>query len=385
MADEGIPDEPLRAEAEGYLRALAGPAARLRDDQWTAIRALVVDHVRALVIQRTGWGKSAVYFTATALLRARGAGPSVIVSPLLALMRNQIEAAERAGIQARTVNSANISEWDEVYAEIEAGHVDVLLVSPERLNNPGFRDQVLPKLITSAGLLVVDEAHCISDWGHDFRPDYRRLRTLLTELPPGVPVLATTATANARVSRDVAEQLGAGADGETLILRGSLDRDSLHLAVVALPAAQQRLAWLADHLAELPGSGIVYTLTVAAARETATFLRGEGLNVASYTGQDDPGDRLAAEEALLAGELKALVATSALGMGFDKPDLGFVVHLGAPQSPIAYYQQIGRAGRAVDRADVILLPGREDRDIWAYFASLAFPPEPLVRATLAAL
>jgi ATP-dependent DNA helicase RecQ len=385
MAGDESQDEPLRAEAEGYLRALAGPSARLRDDQWTAIRALVTDHVRALVIQRTGWGKSAVYFTATALLRARGAGPSVIVSPLLALMRNQIEAAERAGIQARTVNSANISEWDEVYGEIEAGQVDVLLVSPERLNNPGFRDQVLPKLMTTAGLLVVDEAHCISDWGHDFRPDYRRLRTLLTELPPGVPVLATTATANARVSRDVAEQLGAGADGETLVLRGPLDRDSLHLAVVSLAAAEQRLGWLAAHLAELPGAGIIYTLTVAAAQETAAFLRDRGHQVLSYTGKDEPADRQAAEDALLANELKALVATSALGMGFDKPDLGFVVHLGAPQSPIAYYQQIGRAGRSVDHADVILLPGREDADIWAYFGSLAFPAEAVVRRTLSAL
>ncbi len=377
--------DSMRAEAQACLRVLAGEDARLRDDQWTAIRALVADHVRALVVQRTGWGKSAVYFAATALLRARGAGPSVIVSPLLALMRNQIAAADRAGIRARTVNSVNIEQWDEIYGEVAAGQVDVLLVSPERLNNPGFRDQVLPKLIASAGLLVVDEAHCISDWGHDFRPDYRRLRTLLAGLPPGVPVLATTATANERVSRDVAEQLGAGSDAETLILRGSLDRDSLHLAVVELPAAQQRLGWLADHLAELPGSGIVYALTVAAAREAASFLRGEGLNVAPYTGQDDPADRQAAEDALLAGELKALVATSALGMGFDKPDLGFVVHLGAPQSPIAYYQQIGRAGRAVDRADVILLPGREDADIWAYFGSLAFPAEPVVRRTLSVL
>jgi ATP-dependent DNA helicase RecQ len=385
MAGDEIRHEPLREEAEHYLRALAGPAARLRDDQWTAIRALVADHVRALVVQRTGWGKSAVYFTATALLRARGAGPSVIVSPLLALMRNQIEAAGRAGIQARTVNSANVGEWDEVYAEVEAGHVDVLLVSPERLNNPGFRDQVLPKLISSAGLLVVDEAHCISDWGHDFRPDYRRLRTLLTELPPGVPVLATTATANARVSRDVAEQLGAGAGGETLVLRGALDRDSLHLAVVPLPTAPDRLGWLAAHLAELPGAGIIYTLTVAAAHETAGFLRERGHQVLAYTGKDEPADRQAAEDALLANELKALVATSALGMGFDKPDLGFVVHLGAPQSPIAYYQQIGRAGRGVDHADVILLPGREDADIWAYFGSLAFPPEFVVRHTLAAL
>jgi ATP-dependent DNA helicase RecQ len=384
MADDAGAD-PLRDQAERCLRALAGPGAALRDDQWTAIRALVEDRRRALVVQRTGWGKSAVYFTATALLRSRGFGPSVIVSPLLALMRNQIDAAGRAGIRARTVNSANADEWDQVYAEVAAGEVDVLLVSPERLNNPGFRDLVLPKLIAAAGLLVVDEAHCISDWGHDFRPDYRRLRSLLENLPPGVPVLATTATANARVTRDVAEQLGAGWEGETLVLRGSLDRASLHLAVVALPAAQQRLAWLAEHLGELPGSGIIYTLTVAAAHETAAFLRSRGHDVAAYTGQDDHLERVAAEDSLLANELKALVATSALGMGFDKPDLGFIAHLGAPPSPIAYYQQIGRAGRATDRADVILLPGREDADIWAYFGSLAFPPEPVVRSTLAAL
>jgi ATP-dependent DNA helicase RecQ len=382
----GQDDAELRAEAQRFLQALAGPDAQLRGDQWTAIRALVRDRVRALVVQRTGWGKSAVYFTATAMLRARGAGPSVIVSPLLALMRNQIDTAARAGIRARTVNSANIADWDQVYAEIEAGLVDVLLVSPERLNNPGFRDQVLPKLVVSAGLLVVDEAHCISDWGHDFRPDYRRLRTLLTELPPGVPVLATTATANARVSRDVAEQLSTGeGSGQTLVLRGPLDRDSLRLAVVRLPAAAQRLGWLSAHLAELSGSGIIYTLTVAAARETAEFLRERGHDVRAYTGQDDPDERLAAEDALLANKLKALVATSALGMGFDKPDLGFVVHLGAPQSPIAYYQQIGRAGRGVSRADVILLPGREDADIWAYFGSLAFPAEMHVRQTLAVL
>ncbi|HEY2489588.1 MAG TPA: DEAD/DEAH box helicase [Streptosporangiaceae bacterium] len=375
----------LRDQAERYLRALAGPDARLREDQWTAIRALVEQHGRALVVQRTGWGKSAVYFTSAALLRAGGAGPAVIVSPLLALMRNQIEAAGRAGIRARTVNSANTEQWDEIYAEVEAGEADVLLVSPERLNNPGFRDLVLPKLTAAAGMLVVDEAHCISDWGHDFRPDYRRLRTLLDELPAGVPVLATTATANARVTRDIADQLGTGTTAHTLVLRGPLDRRSLHLAVVRLPAAGQRLAWLDEHLGELPRSGIVYTLTVAAAHETAAFLRERGHDVAAYTGKDDHAQRQAAEDALLAGELRALVATSALGMGFDHPDLGFVVHLGAPQSPVAYYQQIGRAGRGVDRAEVILLPGREDADIWAYFGSLAFPPEPVVRRTLAAL
>ena len=378
----------LRDEAERCLRALAGEHARLREDQWTAIRALVAERRRALVVQRTGWGKSAVYFIATALLRARGAGPTVIVSPLLALMRNQVEAAKGAGILARTINSANTAEWEALYAEVAAGQADVLLVSPERLNNPSFRDQVLPELSRTAGLVVIDEAHCISDWGHDFRPDYRRLRTLLEDLPAGIPVLATTATANARVTADVAEQLGP--PGQTLVLRGPLDRDSLRLAVVTLPTAHQRLGWLAARLGELPGSGIVYALTVAAAQETAAFLREQGLTVASYTGRDEPEDRARAEEDLLANRVKALVATSALGMGFDKPDLGFVVHLGAPQSPVAYYQQIGRAGRALEgqqgkRAEVILLPGREDRDIWAYFASLAFPSERQVRATLAAL
>jgi ATP-dependent DNA helicase RecQ len=382
----GLADEAgLRDEAEKYLRALAGEHARLRADQWTAINALVARGQRALVVQRTGWGKSAVYFIATALLRARGAGPTVIVSPLLALMRNQVEAAERAGIRARTINSANPQDWAALYAEVADGQVDVLLVSPERLNNPSFRDQVLPELSRSAGLVVIDEAHCISDWGHDFRPDYRRLRTLLARLPAGIPVLATTATANSRVTRDVAEQLGTGGQGETLVLRGPLDRDSLRLAVVTLPTAHQRLGWLAARLGELPGSGIVYTLTVAAAQETAAFLREAGMPVAAYSGRDEQADRLQAEDDLLANRVKALVATSALGMGFDKPDLGFVVHLGAPQSPVAYYQQIGRAGRGVERAEVILLPGREDRDIWAYFASLAFPPERQVRAALAAL
>ena len=385
MPGDMLPEEAMREDAERCLRALAGPSARLREDQWTAIQALVTQRRRALVVQRTGWGKSAVYFVTTALLRARGMGPTIIVSPLLALMRNQIEAAARAGLHARTVNSANISDWDSIYAEIAAGAVDLLLVSPERLNNPGFRDLILPKLAATAGMLVVDEAHCISDWGHDFRPDYRRLRALLQDLPPGVPVLATTATANARVTRDVAEQLASGADGEALVLRGALDRESLCLGVVRLPTAEQRLGWLAEHLAEFPGSGIIYTLTVAAAHETAAFLRDRGHDVAPYTGRDEQAERLAAEQALLAGELKALVATSALGMGFDKPDLGFVVHLGAPQSPVAYYQQIGRAGRAVPHAEVILLPGPEDRDIWAYFASLAFPPERVVRATLGAL
>ncbi|MEU7313704.1 DEAD/DEAH box helicase [Streptomyces sp. NPDC007083] len=390
-------DTKLRQTADAVLADLVGDhegTARLRTDQWRAIEALVAERRRALVVQRTGWGKSAVYFVATALLRKRGAGPTVIVSPLLALMRNQVEAASRAGIQARTINSANPEEWRTIESEIADGRVDVLLVSPERLNNPDFRDHVLPSLTASTGLLVVDEAHCISDWGHDFRPDYRRLRTILAELPSGVPVLATTATANARVTADIAEQLGTGRaaddapDTDTspaLVLRGSLDRESLSLGVLRLPDAPHRLAWLGEHLKSLPGSGIIYTLTVAAAEEVTAFLRQCGHEVASYTGRQENADREAAEGDLLANRVKALVATSALGMGFDKPDLGFVVHLGSPSSPIAYYQQVGRAGRGVEHAEVLLLPGQEDEAIWRYFASLAFPPEDQVRRTLEVL
>ena len=302
-----------RERAEAHLRALVGrDDARLREDQWSAIEALAVDRRRSLVVQRTGWGKSAVYFVATLLLRAQGSGPTVIVSPLLALMRNQIAAAERAGIRAVTINSTNIEDWEPINASINAGEVDVLLVSPERLNNPGFRDEVLPRLAATCGLLVVDEAHCISDWGHDFRPDYRRIRTLLGDLPDGIPVLATTATANARVTDDVREQLvlsserGARVEGlgtDVLVLRGSLDRESLRLGVVRLRTQAQRLAWLADHLAEQPGSGIVYCLTVAATQEIADYLRSRGHDVAAYSGQTDPTERLALEQDLAWGKV----------------------------------------------------------------------------------
>jgi len=373
---------PRRSEAEEILRDLAGSEAQLRDDQWQAIEALVAGR-RALVVQRTGWGKSAVYFISTGLLRRRGAGPTVIVSPLLALMRNQIAAADRAGIHAVTVNSANIERWNEIYGDITGGQVDVLLVSPERLNNPEFRDQVLPHLAATCGLLVVDEAHCISDWGHDFRPDYRRLRTFLPELPVGTPVLATTATANSRVVDDVAEVLGLGRDdGDVLVQRGTLERESLYLSVLQLPDHAHRLAWLADHLDDWLGSGIICVLTVAATQDVAEYLRSRGKSVLAYSGRDGEEDRLDAEQALLDNRVKALVATSALGMGFDKPDLGFVVHLGAPLPRGAYYQQWGGGGGATERADAVLIPGEDDEAIWRYFGSVGFPPEAQVREVL---
>jgi ATP-dependent DNA helicase RecQ len=386
-----LPSTDLRERATVALQRLVGrDEVDFRNGQLEAIEALVESRRRVLVVQRTGWGKSAVYFVATALRRAEGAGPTVIVSPLLALMRDQIAAAERAGIRAVTLNSTNADEWGVVSGALARGEVDVLLVSPERLNNPRFRDEQLPNLAASCGLLVVDEAHCISDWGHDFRPDYRRIRDLLTTLPDETPVLATTATANARVVTDVVEQLSAGGPGSTggrdvLTLRGPLARASLRLGVLPLASPEQRLAWLIAHLGDLPGSGIVYTLTVAAAEDVATALRDAGHDVAAYTGRTEPAERIRLEEALRDNEIKALVATSALGMGFDKPDLGFVLHLGAPSSPVAYYQQVGRAGRATERADVLLLPGPEDKDIWRYFASASMPRQDQADAVLRAL
>ena len=367
------------------LRRLVGrDDVDFRDGQLEAIEALVGGRRRVLVVQRTGWGKSAVYFVSTALRRAAGAGPSIIISPLLALMRDQVAAAARAGINAVSMNSANAEEWGAVSAALTADEVDVLLVSPERLNNPRFREEQLPDLARRCGLLVVDEAHCVSDWGHDFRPDYRRIRDLLTTLPSDTPVLATTATANARVVTDVAEQLGAGGH-DVLTLRGGLARQSLRLGVLPLASPEQRVSWLLAHLAELPGSGIIYTLTVSGADDVAASLREAGHEVRSYTGRTDPADREELEAALRDNRVKALVATSALGMGFDKPDLGFVLHLGAPSSPVAYYQQVGRAGRATANADVLLLPGPEDKDIWRYFASASMPRQEQADAVLTAL
>jgi ATP-dependent DNA helicase RecQ len=375
----------MEDRATQLLTRLAGPDARFREHQREAIHDLVEDRARVLCVQRTGWGKSAVYFLATSLLREQGAGPALIVSPLLALMRNQIAAAEKLGIRAHTINSTNRDGWDEVRDLLEADAVDLLLISPERLNNPQFRNTMLPLFAERVGLLVVDEAHCISDWGHDFRPDYRRLQEMIERLPAGVAVLCTTATANDRVVADVAEQLQLGHAGALKTYRGPLGRKSLRLEVVDLPAQADRLAWLATHLPQLPGSGIVYTLTKRDADIVADWLNGHGVPAEAYSGEVATERRVGVEERLLNNELKAVVATSALGMGYDKPDLGFVVHYQAPGSVISYYQQVGRAGRAIDRADVVLLRGREDRRIQDFFIEQAFPPKDRVDRVLEAL
>jgi ATP-dependent DNA helicase RecQ len=378
--------EAFAAAALERLRTLtADDAADFRTDQLAAIEDVVVDRARVLCVQRTGWGKSAVYFVATALLREAGAGPTLIVSPLLALMRNQIAAAQRLGLRAHTVNSTNREQWDEVRDRLAADDIDLLLISPERLNNPRFREDMLPLFAASVGLLVIDEAHCISDWGHDFRPDYRRVKEMLDALGPEAAVLGTTATANDRVVGDVLEQL-APAGGEPLrSYRGPLARTSLRLEVLELPRPAQRLAWLAENLGgrhPIPGSGIVYTLTKRDAEQVAAFLTANGISAVAYSGEQGAEDRIATEARLLRNEIKAVVATSALGMGYDKADLTFVVHYQAPGSVVSYYQQVGRAGRGVDYADVVLLRGGEDRRIQDFFIEQAFPERERVAAVL---
>jgi ATP-dependent DNA helicase RecQ len=372
------------ATADRVIAAMAGPDARLREDQTTAVAALCEPGARVLVVQATGWGKSAVYWAATAVRRSEGAGPTLVVSPLLSLMRDQVAAAARAGLRAATLNSSNIEAWSTTEAALQSGELDVLLVSPERLANPGFGRRVLDGLSGRLGLVVIDEAHAVSDWGHDFRPDYRRVSDVLRRLNPETPVLATTATANARVTDDVAHQLGEA----TLVLRGQLARASLELSVVDRLTPLERYAWVVDHLPRLPGSGIVYALTVADAQRLAAAVEavhGATVKVAAYTGQLEASARERLEDALRANELKALVATSALGMGYDKPDLGFVVHVGAPPSPVSYYQQVGRAGRAIEHAHAVLLPSDADAGVWDYFATATIPVPDQVRRVLAVL
>lgn len=374
-----------RAQAQQLLQtALANPAAEFRDGQWEAIDALVNHRQKLLVVQRTGWGKSSVYFISTKIFRDRGMGPTIIVSPLLALMRNQIESAQRLGIVAETMNSTNQNEWQAVTQQILNNQIDCLLISPERLANDSFIETVLQPIADRIALMVIDEAHCISDWGHDFRPDYRRIVNILRQLPANTPVLGTTATANNRVVADIQTQLG-----NIQIHRGPLTRESLALQTMVLPDQASRLAWLAQVIPSLSGTGIVYTLTVRDAEQVAEWLSENGIDARAYHGsvvtdgfENSNSYRQHLEELLLNNQLKVLVATTALGMGYDKPDLSFVIHYQAPGSIVAYYQQVGRAGRGIAHAVGVLMSGVEDQDIHEFFRESAFPSEAHVNEIL---
>ena len=400
-----------REDALGCLRRAVGrDDADFRDGQWEAIDG-VLHNRRQLVVQRTGWGKSMIYFIASKFLRERGRGMTLLISPLVALMRNQVSAAERVGVRCYTINSTNPREWEGIKAEILSGSADLLIVSPERLANDAFREEILEPITDRIGLLVIDEAHCVSDWGHDFRPDYKKISRLLAYLPPTVPVLATTATATERVIADIEAQLGGTVD----ISRGSLVRKSLYLQNIRLPSQEARLAWLAETLkTRIRGSGIVYALTIRDAEIVARWLRRNGIEAYAYSSNSLPPEdldpalreelenipgwadaggnsartsiyRRFLEDLLLENRVRALVATSALSMGFDKSDLAFVIHYQRPKSVVDYYQQVGRAGRGIDSAYGVLLNGEEDDQIADYFIRSAFPSEEMVRQVLDAV
>ncbi|RLA52304.1 MAG: ATP-dependent DNA helicase RecG [Gammaproteobacteria bacterium] len=373
------------------LRTSLGKSdATFHEHQWESISTLVEKRSRLLVVQRTGWGKSAVYFIATKLMREQGYGPTIIISPLLALMRNQIESAAGYGVRLGTINSSNTDEQNgQTRDSVVAGELDAIIISPEQLAKPSFNEEVLLPISDRIGLFVIDEAHCISDWGHDFRPDYKRIVNILPFLPVNMPVLATTATANQRVMNDVCNQLG----DDIQVFRGELTRESLHLQAIDFPKRSHRLAWLAEILPQLEGTGIIYATTKRDAQQVAEWLTNQGINVYPYHAGEFPGmsraqssaRRLELEEALLNDQVKALVATSALGMGYDKSDLAFVIHYQSPGSVVSYYQQVGRAGRQIPKAYGILLSGSEDDDIQRYFIRQAFPREALVNGILEVL
>lgn len=370
-----------RDRALSLLRVGAGHRdAAFRDGQEEAIRYLVEGRGRLLVVQKTGWGKSFVYFIAARLLREARQGPALLISPLLSLMRNQIAAAEKMGVRAVTMHSGNTEEWPEIEARIARDDIDIILISPERLANERFGTEVLAGIAPRISMLVIDEAHCISDWGHDFRPQYRLIERIIRTLPANLRLLATTATANDRVLADLTQVLGPN----LAISRGDLNRPSLTLQTISLPGQAERLAWLADQLAVLPGHGIIYALTKRDAEMVAAWLASRGFPVAAYTG-DSGEQREALEQDLLQNRVKALVATTALGMGYDKPDLAFVIHYQMPGSVVHYYQQVGRAGRALDSAYGVLLSGREEGRITDWFIESAFPKPDEVEQILSAL
>jgi ATP-dependent DNA helicase RecQ len=371
----------IESVAQEALEAALGDGAIFRPDQLEAIQAVVERRDRVLVVQRTGWGKSVVYFIATRLLRGEGLGPTVLISPLISLMRDQLRMARDLGVRAAAINHSTKEDWPAIEEALADDEVDLLMITPERLADDHFRQETLPSMPKGIGLFVVDEAHCISDWGHDFRPDYRRIKRITENLADSVPLLATTATANDRVVEDIEEQLGPDLE----VIRGELGRESLYLQTIALAHQAERLAWLAQYLGQVEGSGIVYTLTIADARRVSEWLRLQGIDAPAYYAGVGDDDKRRLEEELRGNRVKALVATVALGMGFDKPDMSFVVHFQRPGSVVNYYQQIGRAGRAIDRAEVVLLAGAEDESISDHFIGSAFPPEPLIQEILAVL
>ena len=368
-------DDDISSDKYGLrslLREVYGENAKFRDGQEEAILS-VLNGKKTLVVQRTGWGKSLVYFLSIKKLRSMGKGPAIIISPLLALMNNQVDSTKKYGINVKAINATNQKDWKSIYVQMSLNKLDALIISPERLGNEEFMER-LNGFIDNISLFVVDEAHCISDWGHDFRPDFRRIVKLVRKLPKETAVLATTATANDRVVRDIKYQLGSDLE----ITRGTMDRDTLNIDVINLGSDYNKQMWLIDNVPKLEGVGIIYCLTIRDCEEVTELLQESGIEAEIYHSQISTEEKVEIEQRFQNNEIKVLVATIAFGMGVDKPDIAFVIHYQQPGNAIAYYQQIGRAGRdinAVPKAYAILLAGDNDNSINKYFIMNAFPTE----------
>lgn len=360
----------IHKQATEIIKELYGKDASFREGQYEAIEATMTQK-RTLVVQRTGWGKSLVYFVCTKLMREQRRGVTMVVSPLLVLMQNQIEAAEKMGLKCDVLNSAVKDRRDDILSSLENNDLDLILVTPETL----FAEDVQKRLRNiRIGLFVIDEAHCISDWGHDFRLEYGNLRKIVQQLPANVPILATTATANDRVIADLQNQLG----DKVYVSRGPLTRDSLYIQVLNKPDKIERYAWILENVPKLEGSGIIYCLTQRDCDYLAEFLKKNKISAAAYYSRDgEDGEKLnhEIEEKFRTNKLKVIVATIKLGMGYDKGDIAFVIHYQMPSNIVSYYQQIGRAGRNINKAYIFLMYGKEDEEILNYFINTAFPTE----------
>ncbi len=349
------------------LHSVYGDNARFREGQYEAIEATLTKK-RTLVVQRTGWGKSLVYFICAKLIREDSGGVALVVSPLLSLMDNQMSAAVAMGLRCEMLNGSTKDRRVEILSKMEMGEVDLVLVTPETLFAEGVFERITGKI--KIGLFVVDEAHCISDWGHDFRMEYSRLSMVVRGLPSSVPVLATTATANDRVVCDLERQLGTG----VYVSRGPLSRDSLYIQVLNMTDKVSRYAWILENVPKFTGSGIIYCLTRADCEHLSDFLRQNGIDAEAYysrMGKEDENRETL--ERFYNDEIKVLVATVKLGMGYDKGNIAFIIHYQSPANIVSYYQQIGRAGRNIPRANIFLMSGKEDEDIVNHFIDTAFP------------
>lgn len=350
-----------RKNAEQLLAATFG-FNHFHEEQWKTIQH-VLKGERVLLIERTGFGKSLCYqFPATVL-----SGITIIFSPLIALMRDQVKKLNALNIPARCLNSEQTElENNRILDDAVNGKVKILYIAPERLENLAWIKAVNRMQLS---MVVIDEAHCISVWGHDFRPAFRRIVELVSRLPAHVPVLATTATATPVVERDIVRQMS----GEVRVIRGKLMRDNLQLYVQYMSCQDDKLTWLAHHLPKLEGNGIIYTGTRKEVARVTEWLKKNEIPCIGYHAGLSTEERKRIEQGMMDNRWKCIVSTNALGMGIDKPDIRFIIHTQMPQSPIHYYQEIGRAGRDGSSGKVVLLYHPDDIKLPKLFVNFSKP------------